>query len=388
MQRIRSGLAHILSERPSRVYDLFGSSYPRRALLSYILSPFKASESQRVVHTNHLEARIWAEVLHEFGFRVDVLDFRDAEAVAEPGAYQLVAGFGRPFEQLLNIRQPGTSFVFYGTGCHPYFSNRATVARKVEFYDRYGEWPRTGGRELAETWPLQLMTSDHYVVLGNEYVAQTYRDHVLRGHIHKLPAFPLGEGSPEQRRGTILKQRTELLWFGSAGCIHKGLTGVLEALDVFPDLTLHIAGLSPAEEQLLGLERLFPNVYRRAIRHGFLTVGTAAFQRVMDVSGMVLLPSASEGGAPSVITALAHGAGLPVISKATGLDLGDASFMLETGSVGEIREAIQRILSMEPADYERMVSAAQEYVRCRYSIARYRAGLEEILSTMVNQRVH
>lgn len=370
----------------SRIDDLFESGYPRRALLSYLVEPLLNRSPPPHRHTNILEVQAWAEALHYFKCRVDVIDCRETTAVPDSADYNYVAGFGEPLEYMLRTsRRVSTKYIFYGTGCHPVFRNRASIEQKVNFFQRYGVWPRIGGREDDGIWWAQALVSDRYIVLGNRFVADTYADQIVSGEISSLDGFYLENDLVRMDKVFGEESRRNLLWFGSAGCVHKGLITVLEALRSLPECRLHILGLADHEREQLGLDSLFKDLADRVQYHGFLVVGSGQLRNVVAQTGIVVFPSASEGGAPGLLTAVAIGGGYPVLSRATGIDLKESKTIENPGCVDEIVDAVQSLIDLPLDEYRQRCAVARAEVVEGYSYDRYKQALRDRLQPMFEE---
>src|SRR5580658_2310822 len=113
------------TERPLRI-TRGPRSQRRRALLSYVKKPFQYPD-QNHIHPSYRRALITAEVLDEFGFDLDILDFTSDYRVAYSD-YELIVGFGQPLFNSFKGPFAGAR-VYLATGADPNFSNRAEAQR-------------------------------------------------------------------------------------------------------------------------------------------------------------------------------------------------------------------------------------------------------------------
>jgi glycosyltransferase involved in cell wall biosynthesis len=116
--------------------------------------------------------------------------------------------------------------------------------------------------------------------------------------------------------------------------------------------------------------------------HGFLDVEGEGFWNLVGKCGIVAFPSASEGGAASVLTAVACGAGVPVVTQATGLDIDGCGVVLEGDSVEELVLAINGILQMPPSEYCLLAETAQSRFLEAFAPHLYRARLSQAFDAM------
>lgn len=372
-----------IKNKPKRVYNLFNTKHKKKALLSYIIHPFYRKAIYDITHTNILESIAWAEELNRRGYIVDVFDWMDTDPINDVWQYELICGFGFPFETASNsATRRNSTFVVYGTGCHSSFSNIATVRSKIDFYNRYNIWPTLGGREVNFSWPIQNRISDYYIILGNDFVSETFRKNIEFGKVFNIPSFFI-----ERRKDYSCKKNENLkqniLWFGSTGALHKGLVNTLEAIRNIPNVTLHVAGLNNEERIALNLDALFIDIKDRIVFHDFVRVDSERFSELMSICGIVVFPSISEGGSPSVLTAASHGAGIPIVTRACGLDFDEIGITIDEGSIYEIENSIREILSMPIDRHMKTLYKAKDFVKSNYTYMNYKKELGNIFELIL-----
>jgi len=374
--------------KPRRINDVFKSGYEKRALLSYIVHDYYGKEwfdCEGVTHTNILESKAFATELHLKGYSVDVVDYLDRHELKNEKKYDVVCGFGYPFEKMMqNESRPRRVHIFYGTGCHTNFSNRETVKIKLKFLEAYGFWPSLGGREVAHSWPLQMHCSDYYIALGNEFVYNTYIENIVAGKVLRLDAFYLNGGLNSYPLSVKEKSfKKNVLWFGSSGAIHKGLILTLEALREIPGLQLHIVGLVDQERKRLRLEENFADIMNRIHFHGFLHVGSERFFEVMNLCGIISFPSCSEGGSPSVLTACYFGGGIPVIKASCGLSLDSYGVVIPDDSINHIVSAFNKINELPANDHLAKIESIRREIGKQYTLQNYRNNISKIFDSIL-----
>jgi glycosyltransferase involved in cell wall biosynthesis len=372
-------LRNRIKNKPTRIYNLFNTKYKKKALLSYITHPFYRKGIADITHTNILEARAWADELNSRGYIVDVFDCMDTGPIENISQYELICGFGFPFETASSLATRKNSiFIVYGTGCHSSFSNIETIRSKIEFYNRYNIWPTLGGREVCFSWPIQNRISDYYIILGNDFVAETFRKNIEAGNIFNIQSFFI-EGKKDHQWTKNKNFKENILWFGSTGALHKGLVNTLEAIRSIPNVTLHVAGLNNEERIALNLDALFIDIKDRIVFHDFVRVNSEHFSKLMSICGIVVFPSMSEGGSPSVLTAVSHFAGIPIVTKACGLDFENIGIVIEDSSINKIETSIKTILSMPTDKHLNALYAAADFVQYNYTYTNYKKELKKVL---------
>lgn len=376
----------VIKKRPKRIQNLYKTKHKKKALLSYIIHPYYKKPFDNITHTNILESRAWAEVLNNKGYVVDVFDCMDTDPINNIPQYDLVCGFGFPFETASNsATRKNSTFVVYGTGCHSSFSNIATISSKIDFYNRYKIWPTLGGREVSFSWPIQNRISDYYIILGNDFVSETFKKNIEVGKVFNIPSFFIeAKNNYQLKKNKNFKQN--ILWFGSTGALHKGLVNTLEAIRNIPNVTLHVAGLKNEERLALNLDALFIDIKDRIVFHDFVRVDSEHFLELMSICGIVVFPSISEGGSPSVLTAVSHGAGIPIVTKACGLDFDKIGIVIEDSSINKIEESIKMIISMPKDKHLEALYIATDFVHSNYTYTNYKNELSKVLEIICDDK--
>lgn len=370
---------------PLRTYltNVFGSANKKRVLLSYIVKPF--IKGVGTTHTNELECLVAAQIFDEMGYAVDIAHFQSYRLPRPADEYEVVYGFGEPLELVLrHDTGKNVTTVFYGSGCHPWYSNEKTAARIAELYDRRGVFLADSARIVEESRVFQLMTPSAIVALGNEFVRETYARYSSLPRIYRLNAF---HHNIENRR-VFVKKNSEcmkkFLWFGSAGLVHKGLDLLLDIFSGRPDLTLHICGLVETEPD-------FVDAYRSELMgssniqlESFVPIGSPRFEWLMDNCGFVIHPTVSEGGAASVLTVMGNGGLIPLVTRMCGLDLEEYGYLMDEAGLEFVERALEWALSMGEREFVARTDTIRDKIPTLYSINNYRRSLDEIIRDIVS----
>lgn len=300
------------------IKNYFQTEYKKLALLSYIIIPFKKDSFS---HTNYYEAQTWAKVLYELGYNVDIINYDNTRNI-DLSKYDLICGFGDVFQRYFEGKDYKAKTIYYGTGMHVCHQNNASLSRLKDVYKKRGVWLGKSARFVEKTWTHQTTLVDGIIALGNEVCAYSYRKY-YDGLVYSLPAPFYQTQNGEQ----IIKKRDissmkQFLWFGSLGLIHKGLDLCLEYFSQNKDMVLHICG--PIEN-----EKDFSNVYKKELfatsniqTYGFVDIKSKEFETILSKCSFVIFPSCSEGGCPSVLTAIGNGGLIPIITKETTIKTG------------------------------------------------------------------
>ncbi len=345
-----------------------------RALLSYVVPPLAVGARFPTSHTQHWESAAMARLLAARGFDVDIISYHN-RWFRPRAAYDVVIDVRHNLERLAP-RLPDARLVMHLDTQHTLALVAAEHRRLLDLQRRRGvtlqprrfERPNRGV-ELAHA----------ATVAGNTATLETYA--YCRTPLYEVPVASAVEW-PRPAERDVDAVRTRFLWLGSAGMVHKGLDLALEVFARNPDLHLTVCGPVHAEEDFVAAYRreLFetPNIDTR----GFVDVGSAAFQRIAESVIGIVYPSCSEGCAGSVVTAL-HAGLVPVVSRASGVDTGDAGVVLERCTHDEIEAAVRSIAEADAAELRERAHAAWVLARRRYTrtafLSRYRAVLDEVL---------
>ena len=362
------------------IINYFKKSYKKKALLSYITHPFKKNSMH---HTNYYEAQTWAKILDEIGYQVDIVQYDYAKKL-NISKYDLICGFGDVFQYYFES-EGNAKTIFYGTGMHVCHQNYASLKRVKDVYRKQGVWLTKSARLVEKTWTHQTSLVDGIIALGNDVCADSYRKY-YDGLVYSLPApfYKTQDGN------SILKNRKSdsnknFLWFGSSGLIHKGLDLLLDYFSNNEELTLHICGA-------IANEKDFVEVYKKElfnttniIYHGFVDIESEKFTDILISCSFVIFPSCSEGGAPSVLTAIGNGGLIPIITKETTISTGNEIF-IETLDYNGIENAVKKAIKIDKDELKKLEKKNLGFVLNYHSKDNYKHNLKLLISNILEQR--
>jgi hypothetical protein len=168
--------------------NVFKTNYQKKVLISYITEPFLRLND--FSHTNWLECRTAAEIFHELGYRVDVIDHFTDKKIAY-SEYNVIYGLGIALEKSFSFGDRPLARIFYATGCNPIYSNIKTLTRVRDFYSSHKKMLLASSRFIDQGFYLSTFLSDGVIVLGNDFVLNTYQNYDQPGaaRFKNLPAF-------------------------------------------------------------------------------------------------------------------------------------------------------------------------------------------------------
>ncbi len=385
--------AHILHQINRRIQRLrkrkrnvFASNFKRKALIAYLTEPFTSGLT--FSHTNLRECLAAAEILSEFGFMIDVVDHYVSGGI-DYSEYEVVYGMGAALELSFYSDCPNIKCrIFYATGCSPIYSSIATTLKVRDFYGRSKVFLLDSSRLVQQTQMAQVFLSDKVIVLGNDFVLDTYIrfDLERKERYCRLDAF-FNDCYDIDLQGKVFESaRRHFLWLGSGGLLHKGLDILLDIFVQNPNIHLHVCG-APTRER--GFAKYFDtHLFHSAniTNHGFVRMDSGEFRSIMDVCGYVLSPSLSEGGAPAVLNAMANGGLLPILTRESGLDIGEYGWQIEGQNLLEFSKVIEAASVIDPAILRNAATDTKAWARKRYSYELYKKSLRNILKDLLQSK--
>jgi len=104
---------------------------------------------------------------------------------------------------------------------------------------------------------------------------------------------------------------------------------------------LHICGNLENEDSFFNY--YFPIIESSAniIYHGFTDINTKSFEKTLRDCAFVIFPSASEGNSPSVITCMANGGLIPIVSGNADININNYGVLIKDLSVDAVINSIK-----------------------------------------------
>jgi glycosyltransferase involved in cell wall biosynthesis len=363
-----------------KISNVFKSEHNKTALLSYITMPFYKNSFS---HTNYFEAQSWAKALDSLGYQVDVIHYDFSPKKLDTTQYDLICGFGDVFQKHFETVNSSAKTIHYGTGMHVCHQNNASLSRVRDVHTKKGVWLGGSARFVEKTWTHQTALVDGIIALGSDVCADSYRKY----YAGKVFASPL-LFYQVQDVDKIMKERgrnsnTHFLWFGGSGLIHKGLDLLLDYFYKNPNLTLHICG--PIESEPLFIQAYKKELFqtKNIIMHGFVDIRGQVFEEIIKKCAFVVFPSCSEGGAASVLNAVANGGLIPIITKQTAVFTGYEIWIRSLDMEG-VSRAIKEALTLSDDEITSLQYKNYNYVKSNNSQENYysllRCNIKQILN--------
>jgi glycosyltransferase involved in cell wall biosynthesis len=363
------------------IINYYRTSYTRNALVSYITKPFKSGID--LSHTNSFEAMEIGMAIKEAGFNIDIADY-DYEGKIDYSRYDLIFGFGEPLNNSFYKRERKLITVYYGTGMHINTQNTNTLKRVSEVFNNKGVWLPGSGRIVNKSWSMQTTLVDAMVLLGNQEVTKTYSPY-FKGKIYNIPAsfFNVSKSEEAISPKDFNKAKTNFLWFGSSGMIHKGLDLLLEIFSKKEDIHLHICG--PLEGEPEFKRTYFNELFKRPNIHyyGFVILNSPLFKDLLRKCAFVVFPSCSEGGSPSVLNVCGNGGLIPLLSKEASIDTDGFGYIFDKISIESIQFVIDKVLQAQDKELMEKSNHCMEVISNRHSQINYALELRKCINDIL-----
>lgn len=357
------------------IKNYFKTKFQKNALLVYIIDPFLGNHYY--CHSNATESYTAAQILSELGYNVDILDWTKTKPKEFYSKYDVVYGLVEN-EALFS----GAKVINYFAGTPHKDLNKSSILRAYEFYKKTGLDP-TKSLWLHENF--RLAFSHANIFLGNEVVADSFKIDGIEQRLFPIDGFYFDVYDINLDEKDFTQAKNHFLWWGSTAAIHKGLDRVLDVFKQRKDLTLHICGFkNELETEFLKyykkeLNNEIPNI----INHGFVDIKGDLFKEIMNTCAAVVSPSISEGGAIGIINVIANGGLIPIISKSSGLNVGQYGFMFEKLDAVTVNSMIDKFLNLNPNYIKKLSQQVKTETREKYSFENYKNNLTKILKEIL-----
>jgi len=125
-------------------------------------------------HSNALECYTAAEIFHNLGYCVDVVD-HSVNRKIDYSKYEIIYGMGPMLERSFYSNENSRQIrIFYATGCNPIYSDVETTLKARDFYKKHGRLLMKSIRIIQQSQHAQILLSDAVIVLGNKFILKTY----------------------------------------------------------------------------------------------------------------------------------------------------------------------------------------------------------------------
>nr|WP_300767202.1 glycosyltransferase [uncultured Acetatifactor sp.] len=357
------------------VYNVNGTCYERNCLISYIKKPFESGPSN--THQNGIQVLEIARLIGEYGYNVDVIDYMSRHVI-----------FNKKYDAIFDIcvkNQPvyknylkaSAKRIVYFTGSESKFANNAEMDRLKACEIRRGV--KLQPRRQAPLISKEIEKFDEAIIIGNKYNLATYNEFNLpQTFLVPNTGYNFGNCFNSAER-----KPTNFLYFGSAGCIHKGLDLLLEifAEPKFPG-TLFVCGNFEKEKDFRSEYEIELYHTENIIPIGFIDIEGEKFKDVCSWCSYTILPSCSEGMAGSIATCMSAGL-IPICSEICGYSDNPEIITLKDCSKECIRSTILEAMSKDKNWINEKSNKMLELANEKYSMKNFQAAMRKALSVVL-----
>ena len=362
--------------------DVFHTNYGKRVLISYITDPFYTKNN--LSHTNQLECYTAAKIFSKLEYDVDVIDISSKKNI-NYSKYDIIYGMGDHFENSFYYTDKKIKRIFYATGCNPIYSNIQTILKIRDFNISHDKLIMTSSRFTEKNPDLQILLSDKVIVLGGKFALNTYKETDKSGEDRyvNLNAFFYDTYDIDLTKKDFHEAKKHFLWFGSSGLLHKGLDTLIDIFSKRKDIYLHICGASSNEKEFFDFYSPILKESENIINHGFVDIRSNKYKEVVDQCAFTISPSISEGGSPAILNTIANGGLIPIITKASSLDIDDVSIIIKEPKLDLIKYAIEKALELDTEQISKISTLAKDKIRNNYTLSEYEKNLEILIRNSI-----
>lgn len=351
--------------------NVFNTMYKKNCLIMYISSPFcNSGITDR--HQNERQILEIADIFHELKYNVDVADYT-IKRIPTLKKYDVVFDINVKEEAAYDTNlKMDSKLIAYFTGSNPSFSNMAEKKRLKDLKCRKGVTLRA--RRQAPTYSKRIQECTSVIFIGNQYNFKTYNNFFLKQHFLVNNTGYDFTGRLDFSR----KKNNCFMYFGSSGCVHKGLDLLL---DVFSEKEF------PCELYVCGnykKEKDFNKLYYKELYQcdniksfGFVDIHSSTFFDICNRCTFTILPSCSEGMAGSITTCMSAGL-IPIVSKRCGFDVDDSNCIIELKDcqLNTIRQTVLNCMEMNSNLLYQKRLGILKLVREEYSMKEFRRKMK------------
>ncbi|HFC54112.1 MAG TPA: glycosyltransferase family 1 protein [Gammaproteobacteria bacterium] len=348
-------------------------------LIAFIIEPFLVKDESSIssTHQHDLVSFIMAKVFLQYGYNVDVIDYRNDQFVPDK-KYTFFVSARTNLEKIKRRLNEDCTVIAHLDTAHYLFNNMAAYQRLLDVQRR--RKVTIVGRKNVEH-NLAIEHADFATVMGNRFTVDTYR-------YAGKPLYPLWGTSRHQYPWNDAKDfercRNRFLWLGSSGMVHKGLDLVLEAFTSMPDLHLTVCG--PVNK-----ERQFEQAYEKELYHtsnihtvGWVDIGSDEFLKIAADNVALIYPSCAEGKSGAALTCMQAGL-IPILSYESGVDVEDFGIILENCSVETITSTITMVAKLPTRELAQRAKKTWQHARKYHTGEKLEEQYREIIGEIIER---
>ena len=353
--------------------EYIGGSTVGRALVSYLALPLILPKRSRetVQFSNSGIAQEIPRALNEMGYVVDIVGYRTVPKLNRH--YDVFIGHGaQNYQEISDQLDEHATRICFATGANWRFANVAEGRRLLDIAERHGFLlppERNPPNEDAA-----YLDSRTIVCLGDTFTRDTYGD--LRGKVVCInnAAFPVHLLPSQIDKSSGSAKR--FLFFSGGGNVHHGLDLLLEAVAGTPYELFVCQHIQPDFGRVFSrwLKGL-PNVHVL----GYIPQRSREFLDLVRACSWCVLPTCAEGQPGAVVECMAHGL-IPIVSRESGMGLGDLGLTIPELSVSGVRSSLDTAANMNPGQISALSGEVARLASVDFSPASFRSSIDGAVS--------
>lgn len=338
-----------------------------------------------LINVSHANQFHLIQIIHYFSnrdFCVDLCIHNDISAYErlKHNDYDVILGFGPVYKKFCSTHQIPIRICFL-TENNPEVVQEKYEERLYYFHRRHPKSSlkhnisRTGYYNTED-----FKRSTSMILMNSEYNAQSLYKHI--SSIYRIncnaifnPNFIFDKARISQ---FIESSRSNILWFGSQGLIHKGLDILIDTVAKMPNMNLRCYGIDGREYSLFKEIKAYNTIdcgRVNVLSENFIT-------EVVLKHNIVVLPSCSEGMSTAVATCMAHGI-IPIVTTDCGFDKCPYIIQLEKCTVETLMEAIMKVQEMTNDELMELRYNCYKYARDKFSIKAFDDRFTKIMDKIL-----
>lgn len=348
--------------------------HQKKALVIYITKDFKIDFDSEIYHPNLTHSLQMISVLIKKGYAIDVFHTKGVNSFRYVQKnYDIIIGFGPLYEKVIESGVNGFPILFLTENDPRVVKNK--YQERINYYkERHSDNAYTKSRSRESFYSeRQLEFSKVCIAMSSSFNIANM--HNLFNKVYTINVNGLYNTNFKFDINNAVRNKKNFVWFGSNGCIHKGLDILVDVFSQLPEYTLSIYGL-PAYEYSIIKDKITHNIHYC----GSINVFSDAFiTDVLNKHCFVISASCSEGMNSGVATCMRHGL-IPVITKETGFEPHESIIELNDYDVNSIREIIVKICSYDAITIQKMSESVFNYGNDFFGLKYFTSSFDDIIT--------
>jgi hypothetical protein len=368
-------------QKKNIIQNLFTTNFKKNVLIYFKTDVFCTDLIlKKNTHPNNLEIKLISETFYNRKYNVYCID-RDASLEDLDTLKHIkfdiflanAAGNSCPHFEYVEKKFKVRLFYLYAAGPEPIFSNKQTLKRNYIF-DKLFSIKSVKRRIIKDAKKIskRFHKADKILCVGNKFSIKTYRKfNKIINQIKPAIHNPILVNKDYFNN----KKFNSVVYVGGTGVICKGLDIIIESFLELRNFKLSI--FAPNDEND------FWNIYKPKILksnnidfYGFFSPNSFFFQKIMSESLFHANTPCAESMCTSVLLTNSFGI-IPVVSKSSGIDVGDYGFYVKN-SRNDVIKTFNQIAVMDKNKIIKKAENAYNYSK-NFSIKKYQENFNKII---------